>query len=269
MSLDPASVRERLDRIDQVGWDSVEGTTLLSDMRELIVRPAVRRARLRGPAGTQAESTAWAAAWMCLTGSTARIADNPAGLVSVAVRRAIWTECEFGSRAGLTGPAASRAGTRTRDRVVLEPPLSLDVARESGWEPEARASVEAEPDVGPQLQPIVTALVEVGWRQVEATAAVIALAVTAGTRRNPGLAWRRAARETGIPAWRVRRLSLLLAGDRTSPGLIESIARRGVSVLAESPVRRAMRCTVCRWSPPIEDQLRSIAITTMSDPVAG
>lgn len=267
MSLDRESVRDRLDRIDDVGWDSIEGTALLSDVRHSIVRPAVRRARLSGPSAAQAESTAWAAAWVCLAGPAARAAENPAGVVSVAVRRAIWAECDFVSRSGLTGslvgPPSTHAGP---DRDRRGPTLSLDAVRASGWEPPAPAAPGSGPDSGGPLEHIVAALAEVGWQRQEVSAVVIDLANTSGTGATPRVAWRRVARRTGVQPWRVRRLGLLLLGDGTSSGLVELVEAHGSAVLREPAVHRAMRCTVCRWGPAIEERLAEVRVATSERP---
>ncbi len=92
MSLDAEQVLRQLALVDVLGWDSEPGEELLEQVRSRIVRPLVRRSGLVGPDARQAEATGWATAWEVLRRPSARIAANPAGMVWVAVRRAVHAE---------------------------------------------------------------------------------------------------------------------------------------------------------------------------------
>jgi hypothetical protein len=135
MDLTAPYLRDCLQRVDVDGWDSAAGRQLLDHMRRAVVIPVVRRSGLRGPAAEQAMATGWEAAWDALRRPTARTAENPGGMVWVAVRRAVATEVEFarmsfgGSASGpvvepadrrADGPADRRADRRA-DSPVIEP----------------------------------------------------------------------------------------------------------------------------------------------------
>ena len=86
---DPAGLRAALSDVDRLGWDSAPGDAILRYARTEVVRVAVRRARLRGPAADDAASTGWAAAWKILNKPGLRHEPSPWGLVAAAVRREV------------------------------------------------------------------------------------------------------------------------------------------------------------------------------------
>ncbi len=116
MDLSPEFLRDALHRVDLDGWDGIAGRQLLDHVRRAVVVPVVRRSGLRGPAADQAEASCWAAAWDALRRPTARTAQNPGGMVWVAVRRAVAAEVEF-SRMSEGGPV----GARTRGAAAAVP----------------------------------------------------------------------------------------------------------------------------------------------------
>ena len=119
MDLSPEFVRDcaaprRCRRVGQCA-----GRELLDHVRRAVVVPVVRRSGLRGPAADQAEASGWEAAWDALRRPTARTAENPGGMVWVAVRRAVAAETEFtrmpgGAPAGALTRAAGLAVTGHR-----------------------------------------------------------------------------------------------------------------------------------------------------------
>ena len=128
MDMSAESLREALHRVDVEGWDSAAGRELLDHVRRAVVVPVVRRSGLRGPAADQAEASGWEAAWDALRRPTARTAQNPGGMVWVAVRRAVAGEADFarmldGGTAGRVarGTAAADAGNPAEPRTPTGP----------------------------------------------------------------------------------------------------------------------------------------------------
>ena len=107
MDMSAESLRDALHRVDVEGWDGAAGRELLDHVRRAVVVPVVRRSGLRGPAADQAEATGWEAAWDALRRPTARTAQNPGGMVWVAVRRAVASETDF-ARMSDGGPNSFR-----------------------------------------------------------------------------------------------------------------------------------------------------------------
>ena len=228
MDLTPKHLRQRLDLIAVEGWESVAGRSLLEEVRTAVVGPVVRRSGLRGLAASQAEATGWAAAWDALRRPSARTAENPGGMVWIAVRRAVRDE----------------PGTRRLESVSLE--LCLD----SGWHP---AGPEGAPDtgeLGPMLRRIVEALTDAGWSGSLARDAVVLLAESAaGVPGGTGVArWRWVAMRLGIAEWQVRRLAALLLGGPGAPGVPALMVEHGPDVLDDEGVLAAVRSTACRWA---------------------
>ena len=165
MDLSAESLRDALHRVDVAGWDSAAGLDLLDHIRRAVVVPVVRRSGLRGPAADQAEATGWEAAWDALRRPTARTAQNPGGMVWVAVRRAVASEVDFArmpdaepvvavaqravADAGDTAEPRTTTGraARTVEEGRPSPPrslarpdrprrcLSLDDLMDGGWQP--------------------------------------------------------------------------------------------------------------------------------------
>lgn len=92
MTLTQDLIREHLDRVDSEGWNGAAGRELLERVRREVVLPLVRRSGLRGLAADQAEATGWEVAWQTLARPSTRLAENPGGVVWVAVRRGIHAE---------------------------------------------------------------------------------------------------------------------------------------------------------------------------------
>lgn len=278
---DPAGLRRALAEIDRLGWDSPPGDAVLRYAYTHVVLPAVRRARLPGPAATDAASTGWVAAWRMLTRPGLGGQRSPWGLVASAVRREVagdrvaaayrtntrraWrlarlrrtcadpTPC---GRARTPSPA-SGLGTDAGWLHGLPPqlarcPLSLDGLTERGWEPAATSTTSAE-ELGPRLALVVDALAGAGWPPALAASSVAWIAAAAtetpphGSADLPG--WRQLAKRTGLPAWRTRRLAALLLGFRGTPGLLERMVRDGEHVLRQPAAQRDVRSTVHRWLP--------------------
>ena len=156
MDLTNELLREALGRVEVEGWDGAEGRALLERVRRSVVVPVVRRSGLRGPAADQAAADGWAAAWDALRRPTARTADNPGGMVWVAVRRAV--------------ASARREPTRGP---------SVERLMELGWEPTGPSPAADPLGMGAVVGAVVDRLVDNGWDRAAAGDAVAMLAETA------------------------------------------------------------------------------------------
>jgi hypothetical protein len=271
MDLTPQEIRDALALIDAHGWESAAGRDLLEEARRTVVRPLVRRAGVRGPAADQAEASGWQAAWDVLRRPAVRSAHNPAGMVWVAVRRAVHAEVgrrprsasgvDEGSLLGGKLPVAPVGFTPSRPPSP-DPPdsgspatcLSLDALLERGWEPGGIAPNPPSESPGPLVSCLAAGLVEAGWEPEDALEAIAVMADRA--RQTPGgraaTHWRWAALRLGVPEWRARRLAALLVGTDQVPGLVELAGVHGVGIFDDPAVQSALRSTTRRWSagPP-------------------
>jgi hypothetical protein len=271
MDLTPQQIRDALALIDAHGWECPAGRDLLEAMLRGVVRPLVRRAGVRGPAADQAEASGWEAAWDVLRRPAVRTAQNPAGMVWVAARRAVHAEVGPRSRpARALNERGLSAHTSQVDPVAATsfgPPwqtsadngfaaaqLSLDALLERGWEPEGVSPITSR-DPGPLVSCLVAGLVEAGWEPEDAFDAVAVLADRAKQTPDgtPATQWRWAALRLGVPEWRARRLAALLVGTERTPGLVELACAHGVGIFDDPAVRAALRSTTRRWSagPPV------------------
>lgn len=251
--------------IDAQGWDGPAGQRLLGHVRSRIVRPQVVAAGLRGPAADQAEATGWAAAWEVLSRPEIRAAASPWGLLWVAVRRAVLGEVVAavhlaGVRNGWRAEHARQEYSRGTDQQQpSDPPVSLAVLIEHGWEPAAQP-IESGVELGPMLEQVVAALVRAGWQPRSARAVVEGVAVTAvrdGKSSAEAVGWRPLARRLGLPPWQVRRVTVLLLGAPGWPGVIERMVVEGRHVLQQRGIGAAVRSTTLGWQPPPPAAARS------------
>lgn len=227
MDLSPEELRRCLVLVDAQGWDSQPGRDLMEGLRSAIVEPLVRRSGLTGPAADQAIASGWATAWEAVRRPSVRTAENPAGLVWVAVRRAVWAEVLQG-------------------RDVADPEGQMVRPRDQEVEPTA---APARAQLGPLLTPIVDALVDLGWERGLLVAAIEELA-DHSTHEGPGMSrtrWRWVALRLGLPDWQARRLAIALLGVPGRPGVLAMVAAGGPGVVRDEGVQRVLRAT-CRRS---------------------
>lgn len=264
---------QELVAIDTAGWDSPAGESLLSYVRDHIVRPQVAAAGLRGPAADQAEATGWAVAWETLNRTSIHTARSPWGVLWVAVRKAI-----AGERLTADYQASVRKSWRAENarleggqvgRARLSRPLSLSVLLDEGWEPEAEPGTCT--GLGPRLDAVVEALVRVGWERGAAHAVVEGIAVAAirdGKTTSDAQGWRPLAARLGLPPWQVRRATVLLMGAPGWPGVVERMATHGSQVLEGESIVAAMRSTTNSSWPPPPVAARRATPCTLPVPVA-
>jgi hypothetical protein len=244
MDLGPDAIRRQLVQVDAHGWDSPAGRQFLAQLRAGIVEPVVRSFRLAGPAADQAVSTGWSAAWDAVRRPSVRTAQNPAGMVWVAVRRAVWGEV-----------APTRRG---EERALLG--LDGDVAQVAGEAMPAGQPMSCGPvQLGPSLAVIVDALVDQGWERAILVAAIEELADhvdhdAAGVAR---ARWRWVALRTGVPEWQARRLATALLGVPGHPGVLALVVADGPAALQDEGILRVLRATCRRSQPSPSAHLRS------------
>ena len=254
MDLTAQCLRDALLHVELHGWDSDVGGQLLDHVRRAVVVPVVRRSGLRGPAADQAEASGWQAAWDALRRPTARTAENPGGMVWVAVRRAVAAEvAPTRSSPSVAPPVAPPDPPGPQLALVAPIPearlrlVSLEHLMYSGWQPEEPGSRVA--GDGSVVAAVLDRLVDVGWDREDAADAIALLADHA-LRGPAGVAttrWRWVSLRVGVPEWQARRLASLLLGGPGWPGILELAVVHGPSVLADPAVRAAVRSTVVAW----------------------
>ena len=237
----------RLDVVDVEGWDSPAGTDLLRYVRRNVVRSCVRFSGLRGRDAADAEATAWAAAWESLSSDYLRQTEAPMNVLWAVIRRAVATEVLAtrwltNDRECWRLSPQPAEGYRPERAEHAEPPVSLDRLLLSGHD----RRVDHEEST-PLLDRVVDELVLAGWSRTTADLTVKAIAANArtdGYRFGMSAGWRRLAPALDLPAWRVRRVTLLVVGAPGWPGLVERLTVAGEVALDEPDVRQAIRATV-------------------------
>ena len=259
---DRTSLLAALALIDRDGWDGVVATALLSFVRDDLVRPLVLDIGLRGGAANQAEATGWATAWEVLADPALRHAQSPWGVVWTAVRRAVLAE-QVAATYGVLPRKGWRLARAGGADGRFRPPASLAELIELGWEPADPPSPQCRV-LGPILTAATQAMTEVGWDQADAERLVRTIAETitrADVRSSQVTGWRRVLEQVDLPAWRVRRVTVLLVGVPGWPGLVERIRTEGHEVLQTPEFRAALRSTVhvSHRSPALAARRRAAA----------
>ncbi|WNB87331.1 hypothetical protein [Cellulomonas sp. ATA003] len=160
---------EALAVIDVEGWDSEAATALLAYIRNDLVRPLTIDIGLRGGAASQAEATAWEAAWLKLCDPHLRSSRSPWGVIWQTARRAVLGEilaARWGTdwRRAWEHDAEERAGRRARP-ISLEPLLRDGI--EPGTPESAREGTRPTP-VSSALDLAAGALANSGWSTTKA-----------------------------------------------------------------------------------------------------
>lgn len=246
-----------LGAIDDEGWDGPTATRLLTFVRQEIARPLAIDVGLRGLAASQAESSAWQAAWIAMCKPELRRAGSPWGVLWRAAKRAALGEVV----AARYGKVERRAWELLRPADGAEPvrlPLSLDVLLDAGWD------VTGSAGHGPELHEVISTairgLVAAGWPSHDAAhivAAVIDLPDAREDPRSEALGWRHMATDLDMPAWQARRLCVALRGTATWRGLFARVLSEGPQVVECPQMRAALRTTRVRRhrSPVLAAQL--------------
>ena len=254
---DRAGLLSALATIDELGWDSVVGESLLGYVRVTVVRPHLVRTRLCNAAREQAEATAWEAVWEALTDESLRTAESPWGVLWRVARHSVLGEIVAGEYA-----TEVRKSWRARRRSAPKKPGSTP--RSASYSCAALVSLEDLPEAGaeiadeggllslaacPLLMLVVDALVEVGWTRSTAARVVEAVACSAGRVGSDAVDWRLFATALQIPGWQVRRVAVAVLGVPGWPGLVQQLATDGPAILELAGVQAAVRSTVTSWMP--------------------
>ena len=254
---DRAGLLAALAAIDDVGWDSVVGESLLVYVRATVVRPQLVRTQLCDAAREQAEATAWEAVWEALTDDSLRTAESPWGVLWQVARHSVLGEIIAGEY-GTDARKSWRARRRSAPKNPGSTPPSTSDSRA------ALVSLEDLPDGGtevadevdllsldacPLLMLVVEALVEVGWTRSTAARVVEAVACSAGRVGSDAVDWRLFATALQIPGWQVRRAAVAVLGVPGWPGLVQQLATDGPAIFELAGVQAAMRSTVTSWMP--------------------
>ena len=240
MDLTAQSLHRQLDLIADQGWDGPVAAQLLRELRTHVVRPVVRAARLHGPAADQAESTAWAAAWEAIRRPSARSAENPGGMVWMAVRRSVVTEVQQTIRSGT--PVGDARTLDYFDPADAGTPVWVDHCLDP------RSIVATH-----HLRLVIDLLVTVGWER-PVIEDVMTLLADVGT---DGPGWRSVARRLGLPAWQVRRVALLVVMGPTTT-LLELVVRHGAAAVGHPAAGWAARSTLSHWQSGPEQSLEQL-----------
>ncbi|MGQ0842980.1 MAG: hypothetical protein ACT4QF_02480 [Sporichthyaceae bacterium] len=274
--------------IQDEGWDGPTGRAVLEYARTAIVARAVRSAGFTGADAEYAEATGWAAAWKAMTSRPIRSAESPWGVVTAAVRSAVlnekiaatygtdarsaWRVHRFKQAHLAEGRTARGDWTSVADPAALARPVSYSALVDAGFEQPAPSA--AADTAGGWVEEIVDLLARHGWENATAREAV--LHVSEHARPNPtggapkAHGWREMALELGLPAWRARRVTVLLLGTASWPGLVERIAADGPDALNTPAVQAAVRATcVEQMRPPARSALAVDAFCGRAQALAG
>jgi hypothetical protein len=252
---DNAGLLTMLDQIADEGWDGPAGRRLLTFVRERLARPLAVGAGLRGLSASQAEASAWQAAWEVLAFQDLRHTDKPWGVVWKAAQRAVTGEA-VSARYGVDPWHSWRLARRGVPplvglEVLIE--LGLDAAREE--HPATQLTLTDAYDVA------VTALQEVGWPPplAERIVATVADLPEPGTRRGwVSAGWRTMSGVLDLPPWQTRRLCVALLGTPSWPGLLARMLVDGPEARRVPAMQAALRCTrVRRLRSPVLAALRA------------
>lgn len=242
---DRDSLLELLAVIDREGWDAATGTQLLKYVRTHLVHPLTIDVGLRGAMASQAEASAWEAAWIALTKPSLRSARSPWGVLWQTARRAVLNEIAAAQFA--TNPRRAWRLADDAGHGSVLPPVSLETLLESGRQlPDDAPADPANLIVAEALAQACAALVGVGWDSDLAARIVVAVLDVDDIPSDPrstALGWRLLASSLGIPAWQARRLTVVLRGTADWDGLLARLLREGTEVVGDAGMRGALIAT--------------------------
>ena len=260
-ALAPAGPRDNvgllmmLEQIADEGWDGPTGRRLLTFVRERLARPLAVGAGLRGLAASQAEASAWQAAWEVLAFQNLHEAEKPWGVVWRAAQRAVSGEVVCARYGADPWQSLRLARNGAPQLVGLEVLIELGLDADHNAPP---AIAMAMPDA---YGAAIGALCEVGWPAPVAARIMAAVAdlPDPGTRRGwTSVGWRTMSDVLGLPPWQARRLCVVLLGTVTWPGLLARLVNGGPSASHTPAMRAAMRSTrVRRLRSPVLTALRA------------
>lgn len=233
-----------LAEVDEHGWDSPVGETLLRRIRHELVHPLVLGTGLRGRDAAEAEATGWTAAWSALSQPALRTAESPWGFVWRAVHRAV-----LGEVLAARYQVSPRTAWRLRERAGggATGPVCFELR---DILPELPADPPADPAAAPReiLAGAVQAFEGVGWPASTAQTLVLRIVEDSapGQKDQEGKSgWRLLAADLDLPPWQVRRVSVVLLGAPGWAGILERLLD-GRDVRTDLSVRAALASTRVR-----------------------
>ncbi len=252
---DNAGLLTMLDQVADEGWDGPTGRRLLTFVRERLARPLAVGAGLRGLAASQAEASAWQAAWEVLAFQDLGGTDKPWGVVWRAAQRAVTGEA-VSARYGVDPWQSWRLARNGVPQLV-----GLDVLIELGLDAGHDEHAVVELTLTDAYDAAVIALREVGWQAPLAEQIVTSVAdlPEPGTRRGwTSVGWRSMSSQLDLPPWQARRLCVALLGTPSWPGLLARMLIDGPDARRVPAMQAALRCTrVRRLRSPVLTALRA------------
>ncbi|SDD23381.1 hypothetical protein SAMN05216410_3007 [Sanguibacter gelidistatuariae] len=244
-------------RIDAEGWNGPTATRVLADVRSTMVRSMVAALGLHGVEASQAEASAWEAAWEELAAPRIRQANSPWGVLARVIRRAVATEMVT-ARYGTTASKAWKLA-HSPDGATFARPVAFDA---SVHDAVARGGAGAG-DLGDEiinrellrcvLGGIGQVLISAGWSREDAQRLALAL-LSFDPGRPDGRAtmcsWRRLALHAGIPQWQAHRVLAVVRGSGEHEGLFDRALRGDLTVDDDPVMVEALASTVVQSRRP-------------------
>ena len=242
--------------IDAEGWNGPTATRVLADIRSTMVRSMVAALGLRGVEASQAEASAWEAAWEELAAPRIRQANSPWGVLARVIRRAVASEMVT-ARYGTTASKAWKLA-HSPDGTAFARPVAFDAGVH-----DASVHGSESGDLGDEiidrellrcvLGGIGQVLISAGWDCEDAQRLTLAL-LSFDPGRPDGRAtmcsWRRLALHAGIPQWQAHRVLAVVRGTGEHEGLFDR-ALRGDLIVDDDPVMvEALASTVVQSRRP-------------------
>lgn len=242
-------------RIDAEGWNGPTATRVLAEIRSTMVRSMVAALGLHGVEASQAEASAWEAAWEELAAPRIRQANSPWGVLARVIRRAVATEmvtAQYGTTASKAWKLA-----HSPDGAAFARPVAFDAGVHDA---SIRSGVG---DLGDELIDremwrcvlggIGHVLIDAGWARQDAQRLTLALLSFDPGRpdaRATMCSWRRLALHAGIPQWQAHRVLAVVRGTSEHEGLFARALRGDLNIDDDPVMVEALASTVLQSRRP-------------------
>lgn len=244
-------------RIDAEGWNGPTATRVLAEIRSTMVRSMVAALGLHGVEASQAEASAWEAAWEELAAPRIRQANSPWGVLARVIRRAVATEMVT-ARYGTTASKAWKLA-HSPDGVAFARPVAFDATvHDAVVHRGTRAGDLSNEIIDRELLRCVLGgigqvLINAGWSREDAQGLTLAL-LSFDPGRPDGRAtmcsWRRLALHAGIPQWRAHRVLAVVRGSSEHEGLFARALRGDLNIDDDPVMVEALASTVLQSRRP-------------------
>lgn len=243
-------------RIDAEGWNGPTANRVLAEIRSTMVRSMVAALGLHGVEASQAEASAWEAAWEELAAPRIRQANSPWGVLARVIRRAVATEMVT-ARYGTTASKAWKLA-HSPDGAAFAQPVAFDAGIH-----DASIRCSGAVDLGDELIDremlrcvlggIGQVLISAGWTRQDARRLTLALLSFDPGRpdaRATMCSWRRLALHAGIPQWRAHRVLAVVRGTSEHEGLFARALRGDLNIDDDPVMVKALASTVLQSRRP-------------------